>query len=331
MSTRHRVIITDFLDDDLQPERDVLGPDVETVALNAHAECDLAGHVEDADAIILYHTLSLSASTIERLVRCRLIVRGGVGVDNVDLEAARGRGIDVANVPDYGSEEVADTAVAMMLTLTRGVHLLNSRLQSDPGKWTHLHAAPLTRLRGQVCGIVGLGRIGTAVALRAKACGMRVLFHDPYKPDGYDKALGIERADSLDMLLARVLVVTLHCPLTEETHHLIDIEAIAKMRTGTYLVNTARGGIVDASAIPGAIKSGQLAGVALDVLEQEPPAAGDLLLRAWRNPHHPAHDRLIISAHAAFYSEEGALDIRVKTAQACRRVLDGLPPRNVVN
>jgi len=331
MSMPGRVVITDFLADRLTAERDVLGPDVELIALNAHDEAALVGRVEDADAIIVYHMISISASTIDRLERCRLIVRGGVGVDNVDLDAARRRGIDVGNVPDYGSEEVADTAFAMLLTMTRGVHLLNSRLRAGRGDWTYLQAAPLTRLRGQTCGIVGLGRIGTAVALRAKASGLRVLYYDPYKPDGYDKALGIERADSLDALLARALIVTMHCPLTDETWHMLDAAAIDKMHPGGFLVNTARGGVVDARAIPDAIASGKLAGVALDVLEREPPDATDPLIQAWRDPDHPAHDRLIISAHAAFYSEEGALDIRVKTAQACRRVLDGLPARNIVN
>jgi hypothetical protein len=166
----------------------------------------------------------------------------------------------VANVPDYGTEEVADTAIGMMLALARGIHLLNSRLRADRGPWSHSQAAPLARLRRRVLAIVGLGRIGTAMALRAKALGMDVAYYDPYKPDGYDKALGIRRVDRFEDLLAQAFVLSLHCPLTAETRNMIDGQAIARMPRQSYLINTARGGIVDTAAIPAAIASGHLAG-----------------------------------------------------------------------
>ena len=190
---------------------------------------------------------------------------------------------------------------------------------------------PLVRLRGRVFGVIGLGRIGTAAALRAKALGMDVVFYDPYKPDGYDKALGVRRVETLIELLGEALVASVHCPLTDETHHMIDAAAIAQMPRGSYLVNTARGAIVDTLALPEALASGQLAGVGLDVLETEPPPDDHPLVVAWRDPDHPAHHRLIVNPHAAFYSEQGLLDIRVKTAEACRRALWGQPLRNVVN
>jgi len=160
---------------------------------------------------------------------------------------------------------------------------------------------------------------------------MQVVFYDPYKPDGYDKALGVRRVETLGELLAESLVVSVHCPLTDETHHMIDAAAVAKMARGSYLVNTARGAIVDTLALPEALASGQLAGVGLDVLETEPPPDDHPLVLAWRDPQHPAHHRLIVNPHAAFYSEEGLLDIRVKTAEACRRAVLGQPLRNVVN
>jgi D-3-phosphoglycerate dehydrogenase/C-terminal binding protein len=331
MTNRFRAVIPDFIVDDLRPEREILGDLADVVALGAHSEDELVGRIETADVIILYHEVSLTRRTLERLDRCRFIVRGGVGIDNVDYRFARQRGIAVANVPDYGSEEVADTAIAMMLTLARGVHEMNSRLRSRRSPWHYGQVVPLTRLRRQVFGVIGLGRIGTAAALRAKALGMDVAFYDPYKPDGYDKSLGIRRIESLEELLGQSLVVSVHCPLTDETHHMIDAASIARMPRRSYLVNTARGGIVDVAAIPDAIASGQLAGVGLDVLETEPPPDDHPLLVAWRDPEHPAHDRLILNPHAAFYSEEGLLDIRTKTAAACRRALTGLPLRNVVN
>jgi len=331
MTEKAQVIITDFLRDDLGPERGVLGELAAVVALGAHHEDELAGRVEGADAIILYHELCLSAKTIERLAHCKLIVRGGAGVDNVDLECARRRGIPVANVPDYGSEEVADTAIGLALSLARGTHLYNSHLRAKAGAWSYLPAVPLRRLRGRVFGVIGLGRIGSAASLRAKVLGMDVVFYDPYKPDGYDKALGVRRAETLDELLAESFVVSIHCPLTGETRRMIDAAALARMPPGSYLVNTARGAVVDTAAVPGAIASGQLAGAGLDVLPEEPPADDDPLLAAWRDPSHPAHHRLIVNPHAAFYSEEGFFDLRTKAAEACRRAIAGLPLRNVVN
>ena len=331
MSAKHQVIIADFINDQLAPEREILGPLADVTALAARHEDELRGRIEQAAAIILYHELALTRATIERLIDCKLIVRGGVGYDNVDRQFARSRGIPVANVPDYGNEEVADTAIAMMMTLARGVHVLNSRLRAAEGEWSYLQAVPLARLRGRVFAVVGLGRIGTAAALRAKALGMDVVFYDPYKPDGYDKALGVRRAETLDELLADAYVVSMHCPLTEETQNMINAETLALMPRATYLINTARGGIVDTTALPDALASGQLAGAGIDVLPQEPPAADTPLLEAWRDPSHPAHHRLILNPHAAFYSEEGLLDMRIKTAEACRRAIEELPLRNVVN
>jgi D-3-phosphoglycerate dehydrogenase/C-terminal binding protein len=331
MSHRYKVVIADFIRDALDPERQILGDLANVVAFDAHHEDELVGRIEDADAIMLYHNLSLSRKTIERLEHCKLIIRCGVGYDNVDRQFARGRGIVVANVPDYGTEEVADTAIGMMLALTRGIAFMNSRLRAGEGPWMYTQVVPLRRLRGRVFGIVGLGRIGTAAALRAKSLGMDVAYYDPYKPDGYDKALGVRRVETLAELLAQVLVLSLHCPLTEETYHIIGAGALAQMPAGSYLVNTARGAVVDADAVPAAIVSGQLAGAGIDVLEREPLAPDSPLAVAWRDPGHPAHHRVLVNPHAAFYCEEGLLEIRTKGATACRRALCGLPLRNVVN
>jgi len=157
------------------------------------------------------------------------------------------------------------------------------------------------------------------------------VFHDPYVPQGRDKSLGVRRAETLAELLGQAHVVSLHCPLTDETRHLINRRTLALLPRGSFVVNTARGGVMDAMAVLDAITSGHLAGAGIDVLESEPPADDHPLLRAWRDPAHPAHDRLILNPHAAFYSEEGAIDMRVKAAQNCRRALLGEPLWNVVN
>jgi C-terminal binding protein len=331
MARRAKVVIADFIVESLENERRVLGDLAEPVSLNARHEDDLTGRIEDADALMLYHTIALTERTIGRLRQCKLIVRCGVGYDNVDVAAARRHGIPVANVPDYGTEEVADSAIGLALALTRGIHLLTGRLRERRGPWSFAQVRPLHRLRGRGFGIIGLGRIGTAVALRAKALGMDVLFHDPYVPDGRDRSLGIRRVETLAELLKQAYVVSLHCPLTTETHHLINRQTLEQMTAGSYLVNTARGGVVDVLAVLDAVSAGHLAGAAIDVLEQEPPPDDHPLIVAWRDPHHPAHDRIILNPHTAFYSEEGLLDMRIKGSENCRRVLLGQPPRNVVN
>jgi len=303
MSKRPRVVITDFVAGALETERRVLGEVADVIALDASSEEEIIGQIEDADAIMMYHTVSITEQTISRLKHCKLIVRCGVGYDNVDWRLARKHGIDVANVPDYGTEEVADSAIGMMLALTRGITLFNSRLRDRQGEWLYKQAYPIWRLRGRVFGIIGLGRIGTAAALRAKALGMDVVFYDPYVPDGRDKATGVRRVEALDDLLALSHVLSPHCPLTTETYHVIGAAQIAKMPQGSFLVNTSRGGVVDVTAIPKALASGQLAGAGIDVLEIEPPSDDHPLLVAWRDPEHPAYHRLLVNPHAAFYSE----------------------------
>lgn len=328
---RFMVAITDFISDDLRTEREKLADIADVKAFDAMSEADLAGKIEAADAIMLYHNIGITKATISKLTNCKLIVRCGVGYDNVDWAYARERGIPVANVPDYGTEEVADSAIGLMLALTRGINAYNSRLRRREGPWMYTPEAPFYRLRGRVFGIIGLGRIGTATAHRAKALGMDVAFYDPYKQDGYDKALGIRRVEKLDDLLKQSFVLSVHTPATPETKHIVDARAIAQMPRGSFLVNTARGVVVDATAIPAAIASGHLAGAGIDVLPQEPPPEDHPLLVAWRDPKHLAHDRVIVNPHSAFYSEEGLLDMRIKGAEACRRALLGESLRNIVN
>jgi C-terminal binding protein len=328
---QYRVVVTDFVTDGLHPEREILGDLAEIVALDANSETDLIGRIEDADAVMVYHNIAITKETIGRLKKCRLIVRCGVGFDNVDHAFARGRGISVGNVPDYGTEEVADSAIGLALALARGINFFNNRLQRRDGPWAYMPGAPILRLRGRVFGIIGLGRIGTAAARRAQALGMDVAFYDPYKPDGYDKALGVRRVEKLDDLLKQAFILSVHCPLTQETKHIVDAKALALLPKGSFLVNTARGATVDAAAVPDAIRGGRLAGAAIDVLPQEPPSDDHPLLAAWRDTNDPCHDRVILNPHSAFYSEEGLLDMRVKGAQACRRALLGEPLRNVVN
>ena len=167
MNKRAKIVITDFLTEQPDCEREILGDLADIACLDASSEDELAGRIEDADAVMLYHVIKIGERTINALKNCKLIVRCGVGYDNVDRAAARRRGIPVANVPDYGTEDVADSAIGMALTLGRGIHFLNSRLRRGHGPWTYMQAQPISRLRGRTFGIIGIGRIGTASALRA--------------------------------------------------------------------------------------------------------------------------------------------------------------------
>ena len=328
---RPQVIVTDFISEPLTVERECLGDLATVTALDALSSADLDHRVEQATALLVYHFVRVSRDVIERMPNLKIIVRCGAGFDNVDHQFARTRGIDVTHVRDYGTEDVADTAIALTLSLARGTHLLNGLCQQGTDNWTYQLAIPLRRMRGQTFGVIGAGRIGTAAALRAKALGYDVVFYDPYVTDGHDKSIGVRRANTLEELLSQSNVVSCHCVLSEETRHIIDGEAIKLMPPRSILVNTARGAVVDPMAILAGLEQGQLAGAGIDVLEQEPPADDHPLIRAWRNPQHPAHHRLILTPHAAFYSEEGLADMRRKGSENVRRMLLGEAPRNVVN
>ena len=273
MSRIPKVVITDFIAEPLDHERRVLDGHAEITALEAMCEEDLKGRIEDAEAIMVYHYFRFTRASIERLTNCKVIVRPGVGYDGVDIEAAREHGIPVCNVPDYGTEEVADSAIGMAISLSRGIHFLNSRLRRGVGDWNVDQAMPVPRLRGQVFGIIGCGRIGAATALRAKTFGFDVAFYDPYLPDGVEKALGIRRVNQLSELLGSSHVVSLHCPLTHETRSLIRKDELAQMREGSVIINTSRGGVVDTVSVVEALASGHLSGAGIDVLEQEPSRA----------------------------------------------------------
>ncbi|HEY7315736.1 MAG TPA: C-terminal binding protein [Gemmataceae bacterium] len=318
MSTRPLVVVTDHLAE-IGVERDILDAAAEIRLLQTDDERDVARAAAEADALLVFHTIKLGERTIAALGRCRGIVRAGVGYDNVDLHAAGQRGIVVCNVPDYGTEEVADHALMLLLALAR--RLVPSHLALRAGKWDLATAFGAPRLRGRTLGIVGCGRIGTAMALRAKALGMHVVFYDPYKPDGLDKALGIERVYRLDDLLPRAEFLSLHCPLTRETHHLLNAATLTQLPAGAYVLNTARGPCVDVPALCDALDAGYIGHAALDVVEREP--LDDERLRA--------HPRVLLTPHTAFYSVEGFREMRSKGAEEARRLVLGEPVRNPVN
>ncbi|MCC7494801.1 MAG: C-terminal binding protein [Fimbriimonadaceae bacterium] len=323
-----RVLITDFLASEPELERAELAGVAEVEVCAAGHERELAAVLPLADALIVWHVIQIGPASIAALPRCRVIVRAGVGYDNVDGVAAAARGIPLANVPDYGTEDVADHAVALALSLIRKVPRAAADLAA--GRWEWRQLAPVPRLRGLPVGLVGLGRIGTAAALRFKAFGCDVAFVDPYRPDGADKALGLRRCETLAELLGSSQIVSLHVPLTAETRRLIDAAALAQMRDDAVLVNTARGGVVDTASVAAALAAGRLSGVGIDVLPQEPATVADPLYAGW-TAGAAWRERVILTPHVAWYSVDGLAEMRRKAAVTVRRVLLGQPVRNIVN
>jgi D-3-phosphoglycerate dehydrogenase len=318
MRSRPLVVVTDHLAE-AGVERAVLDPIADVRLLQTSDERHVARAGADADVLLVFHDIRLTEVALGALDRCKAVIRCGVGYDNVDLEAAGRRGIVVCNVPDYGTEEVADHALMLLLAIARRLLPCDAAIRA--GRWEVTSAFGAPRLRGRVLGLVGCGRIGTAMALRAKALGMRVVFYDPYLPDGVDKALGVERVNTLAELLPRAELLSLHCPLTSETRHLLNAETLALLPRGAYVINTARGGCVDLGALHDALEAGRVAYAALDVVEREP--LDDERLRR--------HPRVLLTPHVAFYSVEGLDEMRGKGAWEARRVLEGEPVRNPVN
>lgn len=291
--------------------------DLKTVWLDFDAP--FPPEVINADALILWHGPLITAGIAAQLKNCRAIIRNGVGFDSVDIAAAAKAGIPVCNVPDYGTEEVADHALALTLALYRQLFPLDAVAKQL--RWHIDVAAKMRRLRTQTFGVIGLGRIGTATALRAKAFGFRVVFHDPYVPSGTHKAIGIDRIGSLGEILKLSDTISIHCPLNADTRGLIGAQQIALMKPGSFLVNTARGDIVDKAPVFAALRSGHLAGAGLDVVENEP----------LRTPEEAATPNLICTCHAAFCSPEGMVEMRSTSAKIARAAVTGQPVWNRVN
>jgi phosphoglycerate dehydrogenase-like enzyme len=283
------------------------------------AESDFEGEILDASVIILWHNIRVTKKVIQRLHACRAIIRNGVGYDGVDCEAARERGVPVCNVPDYGTEEVADHAIALALSLARQIIPLDQ--EAKQLGWKIRVESKLRRLRELTFGIVGLGRIGTATALRARALGFKVCFYDPYVPNGVDKAVGVVRLRQMEQLLRVADILSLHCPLNPETRHLITERELRMMRAGAFIVNTARGAIIEKNALLNALREGRLAGAGLDVVEDEP----------LKTPEEAATPNLIVTCHAAFCSVESKCEMRSTSARIAHAAVLNLPLENIVN
>ena len=314
------VVITDHIFPTQDIERTaVTGAGADLAVGACRTEDEVLALAREADVVLTTYA-PVTAKVIAGLNRCRTIVRYGVGVDNVAVEEATGRGIFVCNVPDYSIDEVSEHALALMLAVARRVPTLDKEVRA--GRWDYRPFRPFYRISGKTLGLVGLGRIARAVGNKAAAFGMQIVAFDPYVTPGSPAAQGVTLVPSLNELLETADFISVHCPLTPETRGLLGREAFKHTKPTAIVVNTARGGIIDEEALAEALAAGRIGGAGLDVLSKEPILPG-----------HPLLDQpnVIVTPHTGFYSEESTLELQRRAIDEAVRALTGQPQRSPVN
>lgn len=314
-----KVVLTDYEYESIASEkREMNGIGADLIVLQCKTEEDLINATGDADALLNQYA-QITRRVIENMKKCQVIVRYGVGVDNIDVAAASEHKIMVCNVPNYGLEEVADHAMALLLSSIRKITYLNQAVKSL--KWDYKMAEPMYRIRGKKLGLIAYGNIARLVGERARVFGMEILVYDPWlDPAAADK--NQVKLLSFEELLIESDYISIHCPLNDNTRGMFNQEVFEKMKNSAVLVNTARGPIIDEKALAAALKKGQIAAAALDVTEQEPLQEQSELR---------GMDNVIITPHAAWYSVEAQQRLQLQAAQEAARVLKGNPPLNLVN
>ncbi len=322
---RPKVVITDYDYGNLDVEREILeAVGAEVIGLQSKAEADLFDVAPDCAAMINQYA-RVGRDTISRMRKCEVIARYGVGVDIVDVAYATERGILVTNVQDYCTEEVADHAIAMWLTLARKLPQYDRATHQGIWKWQS--GQPIYRLRGRTMGVVSFGRIGQAIAERARAFGVEVIAYDPFLPQAIASAHGVELVSKAD-LLARADYILMQAPMTPETRHFLSGPEFAAMKPGVIIVNTGRGPTIDNAALYTALTEGHVAAAALDDPEEEPAKRAQ-----WSPAGNPIFTlpNVLVTPHAAYYSEESIRAARVTAATQVAKVLTGQPPDYPVN
>ena len=315
---KYFVAVADSVFPNLDPAREVLSSIGAEIQLSPEPTSDaIMKLAKDADGLLVTYA-KITADMIRQMTKCRIISRFGIGVDNVDIPVATEKGIVVTKVPDYCIDEVSDHAMALLLSAVRKIPMGTDQVHS--GTWKMPNFVPIHRLRGSVLGLAGFGRIPQLVAPKAQAFGMKVIAYDPYLPKDVFTKAGVEQVD-FSTLLQRSDYISVHSPLTPETKGLFNADAFKQMKKGSYIVNTARGPVIDEQALADAIDSGHLAGAGLDVMTTEPPVNSPLI----------GKKNVIITPHTSFYSDESLVELQTKAAQEVANVLTGKAARNPVN
>jgi len=285
-----------------------------------------------ADAIITYRGTKNVMKSISLINNTKIIVRGGVGFDGLDLKELGKKGIAVCTVPDYGTTEVADHAMALMLMMRRGLDQYDKLMRKNANQfWNYIQGPCIDRIRGKTFGIFGLGRIGNAVAKRANSFDMNVVFYDPYLPDGSDLSFGYKRVDKPEELFKISDTISIHCPLNEETKAVINKTFFSIAKKSLLLINTARGGIINLDDLYHAIKDNLISGAALDVLPSEPPDISHPLINSYMKNEDWLRGKFTLTPHAAYYSPPGLEDLRSKAVKTIVEYIKNGKLRNCQN
>jgi D-3-phosphoglycerate dehydrogenase len=316
LKKQKKVVITDCNHPSIEIERKILSKiNAELILSNCNTEENIIKVAKDADGII-NQRMPITREIIKLLNKCKIIVRYGVGVDNIDIKAATEYGIVVANVPDYCVDEVSSHAIGLILGCTRGIILFNSKVKEK--RWGFSLAKPLFRTQGKTLGIFGLGRIGSVVAKKSIGFGLKIIACDPYVSKINTK---IKMVD-FSQLLSESDFISINASLTDETWHAFGEDELRAMKKSAYLINTARGAIVDEKALYKALRERWIAGAGLDVLEKEPPDWDNPLLKL---------GNVIFTPHSAFYSEESYIELKTRAAKTVLSVLNGKLPKTIIN
>ena len=320
--------ITDHYPEPYDIEQKAFGREVEFINFNSRDETSYNDEIlGKLDALLVFHA-RITEKTIKKMHNFKIIVRYGVGTDNMDLDALKKYFIPLCNTPDYGIEEIAATATAHLLNLWRRISAYDIASRKDDGNWAKNIITPITRISQATLGVIGTGRIGSTVIRNMGPYGCRILGFDEYQPKSHAKEHGYVLVETLDQLLAESDAVSLNCVLTEETTGIVDEDFIKSMKKGALLVNTARGGLFkNLDVIEDGLKSGHLGGVGTDVLPKEPPD-GHALISAWKNFEPWLSGRFVVTPHTAYYSESALYDMRFKAAETVALFLEGEKPRN---
>lgn len=314
------VLMTDTIFPDTSLEQEVFSQEGISFKLSPSSDADTLSELgKSADALLVVYA-EVTAHVIEKLEHCKVIVKAGIGYNNIDVKAAAKKGIIVANVPDYCQDEVADHTFGMLLALARKTCYLNNQVAK--GCWSANQGKDAPRLKGKTLGLLGCGAIGQQVAERAKPFGLKVVGYDPYSPPQTFIDFEIENITNFDTFLSKADFLSLHLPLTDDTKHIINKESLAKVKKTAFVINTARGGLIEENDLYTAILEEDLAGAALDVLEQEPPIKTPKLFQL---------DNVIITPHTAFLSQDSVSDLRKKASQEIAATLKNGSAKNPVN
>lgn len=312
-----KIAITDYFEAP-EEEKEILG---DLVGMNVNS---------DTEVLLVWHK-KIDYGFIKDLPNLKGVQRYGVGYDNLDLDLLKSKNIIACNVPDYGTDEVSDTTVAMILNIARGVSLYNHNAKKYFNNWQENVDQNIKRNSEIVVGIIGAGRIGGSVILKCNALRFKTIFYDKYKEQGLHKLLNSSRVGSLNELLVQSDIVSLHVPLSGETYQMVDRKFISLMKKGASLINTARGGLfLNLEILFESLKNGQLNQLALDVLPDEPPNSGNLLIDAWRNSVDWLNGRVIINPHTSYYSIQSIKEMRIKASENALRIYRNQKPLNIL-